>query len=86
MFLLKTSVLAAMAMASSVSGKLFSCSSASDPLCLDSLVNNTSNVLSTILGEHDTFIFQNDVVGNGSACAAMTVLFARGTAEPGMSA
>ena len=36
------------------------------------------------LGDHDTVVFRNDVLKNGSDCAAMTVLFARGTVEPGM--
>ena len=57
--------------------------SASDPDCLDSFFNDSS-ILTTFLGDHDTVVFQNDVLKNGSACAAMTVLFARGTAEPGM--
>lgn len=57
--------------------------SASNPACLDSFFNDSS-ILNTFLGDHDTVVFQNDVLKNGSGCAAMTVLFARGTAEPGM--
>jgi cutinase len=55
---------------------------ASNPKCLDSFFNDSS-ILNTFLGDHDTVIFQNDVLKNGSDCAAMTVLFARGTLEPG---
>jgi hypothetical protein len=65
-----------------VSAQPFSCS-ASNPACLDSFFND-SLILKTFLGDHDTVVFQNDILSNGSACAAMTVLFARGTAEPGM--
>ena len=57
--------------------------SASNPKCLDSFFNESS-ILNTFLGDRDTVVFQNDVLKNGSDCAAMTVLFARGTAEPGM--
>jgi hypothetical protein len=60
----------------------FSCS-VGNPTCLDSFFNDSS-VLNTFLGDHHTVIFQNDVLKNGSSCAAMTVLFARGTAEPGI--
>lgn len=52
---------------------------------LDDKNGTEASVLNIFLGDHDTVIFQNDVVGNQSTCAAMTVLFARGTAEPGMS-
>jgi hypothetical protein len=57
--------------------------SASNPNCLGSFFNDSS-ILNTFLGDHDTVVFQNDVLKNGSDCAAMTLLFARGTVEPGM--
>jgi len=61
----------------------FSCP-AKDPLCLDSLLGNSnSSILTTFLGDHGTVIFQNGVLKNSTGCATMTVLFARGTAEPG---
>ena len=63
----------------------FSCS-AGNPACLNSFFDDSS-ILNTFLGDHDTVVFQNDVLkngnGTGTGCAAMTVLFARGTAEPG---
>jgi hypothetical protein len=64
------------------SGSPFFCS-VSNPDCLNSFFNDSS-ILNTFLGDHDTVVFQNDVLKNESDCAAMTVLFARGTAEPGM--
>lgn len=65
----------------------FTCSKR-DPSCLGSFYASNKDVLGTFLGDHDTVITQDDVVdrmsGNGTAsCAAMTVLFARGTDEPG---
>ena len=65
-----------------VFGEPFFCS-APNPKCLGSFFNDSS-ILNTFLGDHDTVVFQNDVLKNGSDCAAMTVLFARGTVEPGM--
>ena len=65
-----------------VYGDPFFCS-VSNPACLDSFFNGSS-ILNTFLGDNDMVAFQNDVLKNGSDCAAMTVLFARGTAEPGM--
>jgi hypothetical protein len=56
---------------------------AKNPFCeLSSLVNDSS-ILQTFLGEHDTVVFQDGVLGGNKTCKAMTVLFARGTAEPG---
>lgn len=57
--------------------------SVSNPACLDIFLN-TSSILDTCLGDEDAVVSQNDVLMNGSSFAAMTVLFARGTAEPGM--
>jgi hypothetical protein len=51
---------------------------------LSGLLNNSAG-LSTFLGDHNTVIFQNAVLKNTSTCPAMTVLFARGTLEPGIS-
>ena len=59
----------------------FSCSG-SDPQCLSSFFNSSS-ILGSLLGNDSTVSSQNGVTNNGSACAAMTLLFARGTAEPG---
>jgi hypothetical protein len=59
----------------------FSCP-AKEALCLASFLNNSS-VLSTFLGDHGTVIFQNDLLQNTTACPAMSVIFARGTAEVG---
>ncbi|KAN0104468.1 Cutinase domain containing protein [Hyaloscypha variabilis] len=59
----------------------FSCP-ASVPLCLESFFN-TSSVLGTFLGDYGTVIFQNGLLKNTSACPSMSVIFARGTAEPG---
>jgi len=50
---------------------------------LDDSDDGTS-VLGTFLGDHGTVVLQNDVLKNSSSCAAMTVLFARGTGEPGL--
>jgi hypothetical protein len=61
----------------------FSSCPAKNPLCLDSFFNNSS-ILSAFLGDHGTVIFQDGVLSNNSSCAAMAVLFARGTAEPGV--
>ncbi|KUJ10260.1 cutinase-domain-containing protein [Mollisia scopiformis] len=47
------------------------------------LGNNTASVLGTFLGDHGTVIFQNGLLKNTTACPAMSVIFARGTAEPG---
>jgi len=46
---------------------------------------DTSSLLKEFLGDFHTVIFQNDVLKNGTACPKMSVLFARGTAEPGRS-
>jgi len=59
----------------------FSCP-AKETLCLESFLNN-SVILNTFLGDHGTVIFQNDLVQNVTACPAMSVIFARGTAEFG---
>jgi hypothetical protein len=48
-----------------------------------SLLGDASSVLGTFLGDHGTVIFQNGLLKNTSACPAMSVIFARGTAEPG---
>lgn len=56
---------------------------------LEGLLNSTSlgeaaSVLETVLGDHGTVIFQNGLLKNRtSSCAAMSVIFARGTSEPG---
>jgi hypothetical protein len=59
----------------------FSCP-AKESLCLESFLNNSS-VLNTFLGDHGTVIFQDDLLQNTTACPAMSVIFARGTAEVG---
>jgi len=51
-------------------------------LCQGQFFDNSS-ALTAFLGDGDTVVNQNDILKN-SSCAAMTVLFARGTAEPGM--
>lgn len=56
---------------------------------LSTFLNDSSSALQAILDDHGTVIFQNDILknGNGTAgsCPKMTVLFARGTVEPGWS-
>lgn len=59
----------------------FSCPLAA-PLCLDS-VFNSSAVLGAFLGDQGTVIFQNELLKNTTICPVMSVIFARGTAEPG---
>jgi hypothetical protein len=59
----------------------FSCPG-SDSRCLDSFFN--SSALGAFLGDDGTVIFQNGLLKNTSACPAMSVIFARGTLEPGM--
>jgi hypothetical protein len=59
----------------------FSCPG-SDLRCLDSFFN--SSALGAFLGDDGTVIFQNGLLKNTSACPAMSVIFARGTLEPGM--
>ena len=44
---------------------------------------DASSVLKGLLGDVQTVIFQNDLLKNGTTCPKMSVLFARGTAEPG---
>lgn len=52
--------------------------------CLSSVLgNSTGSVLGTFLGDHGTVIFQNALVKNTTACPSMSVIFARGTLEPG---
>ncbi len=55
-------------------------------------LGNGSSALGAFLGDHDTVIFQNGLVRlsstgmNGTAvtCPSLSVIFARGTLEPGM--
>ncbi|CZR62422.1 related to cutinase precursor [Phialocephala subalpina] len=64
-----------------VAAGIFSCGE-DDKSCLSSFFNSSS-VLGAFLGDHGTVIFQNALVKNTTACPAMSVIFARGTAEPG---
>lgn len=66
-----------------VAAGIFSCGE-DDKSCLSSFFNSSS-VLGAFLGDHGTVIFQNALVKNTTACPAMSVIFARGTAEPGES-
>ncbi|TVY65673.1 Cutinase, partial [Lachnellula suecica] len=64
---------------------LFSCSK-SEEGCLSSFLN-ASSVLETFLSDAKAVVVKNDILKNGNgtaaACPKMTVLFARGTSEPG---
>jgi hypothetical protein len=57
--------------------------SASHPECLGNFFN-TSSVVGALLDSNSTRIFENGLV-NQSSCAAVSVIFARGTLELGMS-
>lgn len=69
-----------------VAAGFFSCDGDDDKFCPSSFFGSNStlgSVLGTFLGDHGSVIFQNDLVKNKTACPAMSVIFARGTLEPG---
>jgi len=49
------------------------------------LDNKNSGLLKTLVGDLHAVTYKNDVLKNATTCPKMTVLFARGTNEPGSS-